>query len=82
MGQMEAKAEGRVVGKSRWPWSAGAGTAGVFSEAEIKGMGMWQMAEWEEKRAQAHSAALRWRWRVSRVEQMGWCELQVQGGVQ
>lgn len=79
---METKTEGRVVGKSRWPWSAGAKTARVFSEAGIKGIVMWQMAEREERRAQAHSAALRWRGRVSRVEQMGWCELQAQGGVQ
>ena len=82
---MEAKAvpaKGRAASRSRWTWSTGAETAGMCGEAGIMGMGTWQTAEREEKRAQAHSAELRQRQRVSRMEQMGQRELQVQGGVQ
>ena len=85
VGQMEAKAvpaEGRAAGRSRWTWSTGTETAGMCGEAGIKGTGMWQTAEREERRAQAHSAELRRRRRVSRMEQMGQRELQVRGGVQ
>lgn len=85
MGQMEAKAfpaEGRAVSRSRWTWSTGAETAGMCSEAGIKGTGTWQMAEWEERTAQAHRTEVRWRRRVSRMEQMGQRELEMQGGVQ
>lgn len=59
VGQMEAKAvlaEGRAAGRSRWTWSTGAETAGMCGEAGIKGRGMWQTAEREERRAQAHGA--------------------------
>lgn len=85
MGQMEAKAvpaEGRAAGRSRWTWSTGVETAGMCGEAGIKGTGMWQMAEREERRAQAHSAELRQRWRVSGMQQMGRRKLQVRGGAQ
>lgn len=54
----------------------------MCGEAGIKGRWMWQMAEREERRAQAHRVELRWRWRVSKMEQMGWHKLQVLGGVQ
>lgn len=40
------------------------------------------MAEREERRAQAERVELRRRWRLSRMEQMGWHKVQVLGGVQ
>lgn len=60
-GQMEAKAapaESRAAGRSRWTWSRGAETAVMCGEAGIKGRGMWQTAEQEERRAQAQGAEL------------------------
>lgn len=73
--------------KAGWPAGAdGLGlqgqTAGMCGEAGIKGRWMWQMAEREERRAQAHRVELRRRCRVSRMEQMGWHKLQELGGVQ
>lgn len=62
VGHIQARtvpAEGRAASRSRWTWSTGAETAGMCSEAGIKGVGMWQMAEREERRAQTHSAELR-----------------------
>lgn len=55
VGQMEAKAV-PAEGRSRWTWSTGAETAGMCGEAGIKDRGMWQTAEREERRAQAHGA--------------------------